>query len=110
MVGVLVGTGASPICSRCVFEHQLYNGSLVVVYLIFLVAKAFGLSRDCEGTAAATYLHANDGVDEEEHGNEEGDIWECLQDTEDQVGGCPIPVLVPDQQPTRPSLAPVLHS
>lgn len=53
-----------------------------------------GLSTDlgppcegfCEGKAAATHLHANDCVDEEEHSNEQGNIWECLWETR-RVGG-----------------------
>lgn len=34
--------------------------------------------RAPEGEMAGAYLHANDRIDEKQHGYEEGHIWECL--------------------------------
>lgn len=31
------------------------------------------------------YLHANDGIDEEQNGNEQAHIWESLQATREQT-------------------------
>lgn len=38
------------------------------------------VARVTRGKVAGAYLHADDCVDEEQHGDEEGDIWKCLQE------------------------------
>lgn len=34
---------------------------------------------------ASTHLHPDDGVDEEQHGDEEADIWQCLGNKQETV-------------------------
>lgn len=44
------------------------------------LATGVGLPSTRDAKGAGAYLHADDGVDEEQHGYEQGDIWERLQE------------------------------
>ena len=51
---------------------------LFLLYQIISVKITMFVTTNVANNAPG-HLHANDGVDEEEHGNEEDDVGECLK-------------------------------
>ena len=51
---------------------------LFLLYQIISVKMTMFVTMNVANNALG-HLHANDGVDEEEHGNEEDDVGECLE-------------------------------
>lgn len=61
-----------------VFGCQIMILSFLSTWLRYICHR-FGTTQQKGPQRAGAYLHANDRIDEEQHGYEKGDIWEGLE-------------------------------